>query len=73
MQQFGLAAQLLLPPRELLLGPLIDGSRLFLRGCDPCLGFLSGSALGLLRLSQSLGANSGRSARSASSRSADSL
>ena len=57
MQQLGLPAQLLFPPRKLLLGALIDCGGLLLGGGDPRLGLLSGRALGLLGLRESLRAN----------------
>ena len=57
VQQLGLPAQLLLPPRELLLGPLIDCGGLLLGGGDPRFGLLSGRALALLGLGESLRAN----------------
>src|SRR5512133_2472448 len=59
VQQLGLASQLLLPPGELLLSPLINGSSLLLGCRDSRLSLLSCRTLALLGLGQSLGTNAG--------------
>src|SRR4249919_721169 len=59
VQQLGLTTQLLLPPCELLLGPLVDCGGLLLGGGDARLGLLGSSILGLLGFDESLGPNPG--------------
>ena len=57
VEQLCLTTQLLLPPCELLLGPLIDGRSLLLRCRYPSFSLLNCRALGLLGFGKSLGAN----------------